>query len=157
MTLTSSQSFVFIFNITIGYHVKKMIDTRKSILQSSQLSTLEDNCDLILNNNGVKFAGVINYLGNLIAGGFKKGVIPIGNENTRKMMYMQLRLDLSMRQDYDELFGPIDYVVSKRGKITKISIPVNKHMIILIIKNGMNYESIIKKTTTVFKSSLGSF
>jgi len=72
-------------------------------------------------------------------------------------MYMQLKLDLSMRQDYDELFGPVDYVVSKRGKITKISMPVNKHMIILIIKNGMNYESIIKKTNTVFKSSLGSF
>ena len=134
-----------------------MTDTKKSILQSSQLSALEDDCDLILNNNGVKFVGVINYLGNLIAGGFKKGMIPMGNENTRKMMYMQLKLDLSMRQDYDELFGPVDYVVSKRGKITKISMPINKHMIILIIKNGMNYESIIKKTNTAFKSSLGNF
>jgi len=134
-----------------------MTDTKKSILQSSQLSALEDDCDLILNNNGVKFVGVINYLGNLIAGGFKKGMIPMGNENTRKMMYMQLKLDLSMRQDYDELFGPVDYVISKRGKITKISMPINKHMIILIIKNGMNYESIIKKTNTAFKSSLGNF
>jgi len=133
--------------------------TRKklTILQSSQLIILETNCNLILEYNGVWFIGVINYLGNLIAGGFKKGITPMGNENTRRMMYMQLKLDLTMRKDYDELFGPVDYVVSKRGKITKISIPVNKHMIVLITNKGINYESIIKKTRNIFKSSLGDF
>ena len=134
-----------------------MTEKKISVLESFQVSRLETDCNLILSHSGVKFVGVINYLGNLIAGGFKKGTTPLGSENTRRMMYMQLRLDLSMRQEYDELFGPVDYVISKRGKITKISMPVNKHMIILIIKNGINYESVIKKTNSIFKSSLGSF
>ena len=134
-----------------------MTEKKISVLESFQVSRLETDCNLILSHSGVKFVGVINYLGNLIAGGFKKGTTPLGDENTRRMMYMQLRLDLSMRQEYDELFGPVDYVISKRGKITKISMPVNKHMIILIIKNGINYESVIKKTNSIFKSSLGSF
>ena len=60
-----------------------------------------------------------------------------------------------MRKDYDELFGPVDYVISKRGKITKISMPIKKHMIVLITAQGINYESIIKKTSNVFKNSLG--
>ena len=128
-----------------------------TILQSSQLNILENNCNLILEYNGVKFVGVVNYLGNLIAGGFKKGITPIGDENTRRMMYMQLKLDLTMRKDYDEFFGPVDYVVSKRGKISKISIPIKKHMIVLITNKGINYESLIKKTSNVFKSSLGDF
>jgi len=128
-----------------------------TILNSSQLDILEFNCNLILEYNGVKFVGVINYLGNLIAGGFKKGITPMGNENMRRMMYMQLKLDLNMREDYDELFGPVDYVVSKREKITKISIPVKKHMIVLITDKGINYKSVIKKTINVFKSSLGGF
>ena len=134
-----------------------MTEKKISVLESFQVSRLETDCNLILSHIVVKFVGVINYLGNLIAGGFKKGTTPMGSENTRRMMYMQLRLDLSMRQEYDELFGPVDYVISKRGKITKISMPVNKHMIILIIKNGINYESVIKKTNSIFKSSLGSF
>ena len=134
-----------------------MTEKKISVLESFQVSRLETDCNLILSHSGVKFVGVINYLGNLIAGGFKKGTTPMGSENTRRMMYMQLRLDLSMRQEYDELFGPVDYVISKRGKITKISMPVNKHMIILIIKNGINYESVIKKANSIFKSSLGSF
>ena len=131
--------------------------TRKelTILQSSQLADLETNCNLILAYYEVKFVGVINYLGNLIAGGFKKGTDPMGDKNTRQMMYMQLRLDLSMRKEYDELFGPVDYVISKRGKITKISIPVGKYMIVLIVNHNDNYESIIKKTITIFESSLG--
>ena len=128
-----------------------------TILQSSQLDNLETDCNLILEYNGVMFVGVINYLGNLIAGGFKKGITPIGDENMRRMMYMQLKLDLTMRKDYDELFGPVDYVISKRGKITKISIPIKKHMIVLITAKGINYESIIKKTGNVFKHSLGDF
>ena len=133
--------------------------TRKelTILQPSQLNNLETDCNLILEYNGVMFVGVINYLGNLIAGGFKKGITPIGDENMRRMMYMQLKLDLTMRKDYDELFGPVDYVISKRGKITKISIPIKKHMIVLITAKGINYESIIKKTGNVFKHSLGDF
>ena len=126
-----------------------------TILQSSQLNILENNCNLILEYDGVKFVGVINYMGNLIAGGFKEGITPIGDENMRRMMYMQLKLDLTMRKDYDEFFGPVDYVVSKRGKITKISIPVKKHMIVLITNKNINYESVIKKTSNIFKSSLG--
>ena len=130
--------------------------TRKelTILQPSQLTILETKCNLILEYDGVWFVGVINYLGNLIAGGFKKGITPMGNETTRRMMYMQLKLDLMMRKDYDELFGPVDYVVSKRGKITKISMPIKKHMIVLITNKGINYESIIKKTRNILKSSL---
>ena len=134
-----------------------MTEKKISILEPSQVIRLETNCDLVLKHSGVKFVGVINYLGNLIAGGFKKGITPMGNENTRRMMYMQLRLDLAMRQEYDELFGSVNYVVSKRGKITKVSIPVKRYMIILIIKKGINYESIIKKTRFIFKSSLGGF
>ena len=81
----------------------------------------------------------------------------MGNENMKRMMYMQLKLDLNMRKDYDKLFGPVDYVVSKRGKVTKISIPAKKDMIMLITDNDINYESIIQKTKTVFESSLGGF
>ena len=134
-----------------------MTKKKLTILQSSQLDVLETNCNLILEDNGVWFVGVINYLGNLIAGGFKKGITPMGDENMRRMMYMQLKLDLTMRKDYDELFGPVDYVLSKRGKISKISIPIKKHMIVLITNKGINYESVIKKTCNVFKSSLGEF
>lgn len=125
--------------------------------QSPQYDILATNCKLILEYNGIKFVGVINYLGNLIMSGFKKGLTTMEKENIRRMIYEQLRLNLDIQKDYDRLFGPIDYVISKRNKITKISILVKKYMIVLITDNDINYESTIKKTSTVFKSVLGDF
>jgi len=84
------------------------------------------------------FVGVINNLGNLIAGGFGDDVEPLGNKDIRKMMYMQLKLDLKMREAYDELYGPVRYVVSKRRDTKKITIPVGNYMILTIAQ--INFE-----------------
>jgi len=123
--------------------------------QSPQFNILATNCKLILEYNDVKFVGVINYHEKIIMSGFKKGLTLMEKENIRRMIYKQLRSNLYMQEDYDEVFGPVDYVVSKRGKITEIRIPVKKHIIVLITDKEKNYESIIKKATTIFKSSLG--
>ncbi|MDH3779482.1 MAG: hypothetical protein OES15_01370, partial [Nitrosopumilus sp.] len=85
---------------------------KMSILSSRKLAKIEKKCNQILKNDNIKFVGVINSLGNLIAGGFKKDTTMIGTENLQKMMYMQLKLDLDMRKDYDELYGPVSYVLS---------------------------------------------
>ena len=85
-----------------------------SLLAASKIAKLEKNCNHILEHDDVKFVGVINKLGNLVVGGFNKKMKPVGTEQTWKMMYMQLKLDIEMRKDYDELFGPVSYVVSKR-------------------------------------------
>jgi len=59
-----------------------------SVLPSRKLAKIEKKCNQILKNDNIKFAGVINSLGNLIAGGFKKDTTMIGTENLQKMMYM---------------------------------------------------------------------
>jgi hypothetical protein len=125
-----------------------------SILSDSKLQEIEKNCKLILENDNIEFIGVINNMGNLIAGGFRKGVVPVGTEEIRKMMYMQLKLDLNMRKDYDSLYGPVNYVVSKRSKSEKITIPIGNYMVLLIANLNFNDDSKIKEIISVFKSSL---
>jgi len=103
-----------------------------SLLPSHKLAKIEKKCNQILKNDNIKFVGVINSLGNLIAGGFKKDTSMIGTENLQKMMYMQLKLDLDMRKDYDELYGPVNYVLSKRRHAEKFTIPIGDYMVLLI-------------------------
>lgn len=125
-----------------------------STLPDSKLQEMEKNCNRILEDGNIEFIGVINNIGNMIAGGFRKGVVPVGTEEMRKMMYMQLKLDLNMRKDYDILYGPVSYVVSKRSKAEKISIPIGNYMILLITNLNFNNDSKIKEITSIFKSSL---
>ena len=124
-----------------------------SVLTASKLAELEKACSLILEDDDVKFVGVINNLGNLIAGGFNRKMKSVGSEQIWKMMYMQLKLDIEMRKDYDELFGPVSYVISKRRDVEKISIPVGSHMILVITK--LNFEiAKIEEIISTFKSML---
>jgi len=127
-----------------------------TLLHSSELKQLEEYCNLILEIDKIKFVGVINSLGNLIAGGFAKDTIPVGTEEVQKMMYIQLKLDLNMREDYDGLFGPVSYVVSKRSNAKKISIPIGTYMILLITEPEFDYEPTVEKITSTFKSVLGN-
>ena len=125
-----------------------------SVLPKSVIEELENNCDKILKDKDVKFFGLINNLGNLVAGKFQDGIKPIGTNNTRKMMYMQLKLDLNMRKDYDDLYGPVQYVLSKRRNAEKISIPIGNYMVLVISKIGFK-DSKINKIISVFEPILG--
>jgi len=127
---------------------------QQAILPKSKLEDLENNCNAILEDRDVKFIGVINKLGNLITGGFRKDLVPIGTEDKRKMMYMQLKLDLNMRNEYDDLYGPVQYVTSKRRDAEKISIPIGNYMVLLITKIDFK-DSKIKKTISSFEPILG--
>ena len=124
-----------------------------SLLPHSKLAKVENTCNSVLENDKVKFVGVINSLGNLIAGDFHPDINPVGSAETRKMMFMQLKLDLDMRKDYDELFGPVDFVISKRKTAEKISIPVGSYMILLITKLNFKRKD-IENIRTEFKKIL---
>ena len=100
---------------------------------------------------------MINSLGNLIAGGFRKGIVQIVTDEVQKMMYMQLKLDLNMRKEYDGLFGSVNYVVSKRKNADKISIPIGTYMILLITETNFDHELTIKKITSTFKPILDNY
>lgn len=128
-----------------------------SILTSSDLEELEKNCTLILENNKIKFVGVINALGNLVAGGFGKGMMPPGFEDLQKTMFMQLKLDLNMRQEYDGLFGPVSYVISRRSTAVKISLPVESYMVLIITEPNFDYDSKIEEIASIFKSCLSNY
>ncbi len=126
---------------------------QQTILTKSKLEVLENCCNGILEQKGVKFIGVINALGNLIAGGFRKEIEPVGTIDKRKMMYMQLKLDLNMRNEYDDLFGPVRYVSSKRRDAEKISIPIGNYMVLLITEINFEDEK-INKIIPVFEPIL---
>jgi len=85
----------------------------------------------ILSFPGIRFVGVINNMGNLVVGDYKKGITPIAEINQYKMC-MEHALELFMKKDLDDSLGPLDYIVSKRKNITIITIPMNNNYLVLI-------------------------
>ena len=47
------------------------------------------------------------------------------------MTYMQMQLDFRMRQELDDVLGPIDYIASRRTKQLVISVPIGDDLVLI--------------------------
>jgi hypothetical protein len=91
----------------------------------------EQKCKRILEEDEVRFAGIINRMGNLVAGGFKEGLAPLEDEEDRRKMYMELILRVSMRADFDHSLGKVKYTASRREKAVMMSFPLDSNVLLV--------------------------
>ena len=117
---------------------------------SKEIQSLEKSCNAILELPKIRFTGVLNKMGNRIAGGFKEGISSYLQDKENQMMYVQLTLEYLMRKDFDERLGSIDYIASRRGKVTMISIPTKDYLILISAQRDVDVEEIIKQVNSAF-------
>lgn len=115
-------------------------------MSAQEVESLEKICQKLLKSSSIRFAGTISRLGRLVAGGFKPGVVPHIEEEKERMMYMQLVLDVSMRKDFDEYLGSINYVLCERENVTMISIPRQNYLVLIFLERNTNYRRVVNKT-----------
>ena len=99
---------------------------------------------------GIRFVGVINSMGNLVAGDYKKGIVPIAEMYQYKIC-MEHALELFMKKDLDDVLGPLDYIVSKRKSMKVITIPVNDYLVLVSAEHTAKVEPIIEEIIQTLK------
>ena len=119
-------------------------------MSSAEIEKLEQSCQKILDLPQVRFVGVINKMGNKIAGGFKKGVTSYLQDKENRIMYVQLMLEYMMRKDFDEGLGSIDYIVSRRSNVTMISIPTKEYLVLISAERDINGQEVIEQVNSAF-------
>ena len=117
----------------------------KSRLDDNKYLHLENKCNEFLRDDEIRFVGVVNNMGNLIAGGLSNRVDWIETDEKRRMLYMQMALEISMRKDFDNTLGEINYVSTNRKNILMITVPMNNHVLLISAKPTANVEEIIAK------------
>ena len=81
-------------------------------------------CNKMCCEQKIRFCGVINSMGRLVAGNFKDGIQPLDNDQQRQMLYMQSKLELSMKSDFNDNLGNVNYVLTYRDNVVIINIPL---------------------------------
>lgn len=120
------------------------------LLSAEDLKKLDNQCKKLSEEDKVRHVGVINELGRLIAGGFRQGVTPILSDDRIRMVYMQMQLDFNMRQELDDVLGPIDYIASRRTKQLIISVPIGENIVLITAEPDADDKKIIKKAEELF-------
>jgi len=120
------------------------------ILNVEEIQRLEKACQKLTEEDKVRHVGVINPLGHLVAGGFKKGTKPLLPDDKIRMVYMQMQLDFNMRQELDEILGPIDYIASRRTNQLIISVPIDENLVLITAEPNADDKIIIKRAEELF-------
>ena len=105
----------------------------------------DQKCTLLLQEDEIRFAGFINSMGRLVAGGFKEGITPLEDEAERQKMYMELALRVSMRKDFDYSLGPVKYTASRRQKAVVISFPINSNVLLISTEPTVDIDKLANK------------
>ncbi len=101
--------------------------------QNTKFQIYDIRCKDLLDEDGIRFAGIIDAVGNLIGGGFKKGLLPLESDPTKLESFMKFVSKILLRKEHDDSLGPINYLVARRDKAVLISFPFPLSRILLLI------------------------
>jgi len=111
-----------------------------------------EKCNLLLEESEIRFAGIVDKDGKLIAGGFKEGLVPYENDETKLQAFFEFVSKASIRKEFDESLGPINYIAARRDKAVLVSFPfpITKILLLISAEPTVNIESLAKKVIQIF-------
>ena len=112
----------------------------------------DEKCKNLLKEPEIRFAGIINKNGELVLGGFKDGLIPYENDETKLQAFFNFVSKASIRKEFDESLGPLNYIAARRDKAVLVSFPFPISQILLLIsaEPSINIETLAKKVVGIF-------
>lgn len=110
------------------------------ILKSDASMDKEALCDKIRRiDPGVRFVGLINDKGRLVAGGMAPGIKSLEDTKKDEMLFMELALRVRMRQEFDSELGPVRFALSYRDKVVVLSFPMKNEILLISAEKDLNF------------------
>ena len=96
-------------------------------------------------DSNVRFAGIINSRGRLIAGGMIPSKKRLGDRKRDEMLYMELALRVKMRSEFDDDLGKVKFSMSFREKLIVMSFPMENDVLMVSLEKKTQFENIFRK------------
>ena len=110
-------------------------------------------CNSILSiDPKIRFAGVINERGRLVAGGMRDNVEPLENEKDDETIFMELALRVKMRKEFDKQLGSVNFALASRERALAISVIINDDILYVVSEPDADYGVLPKKILEIIHS-----
>ena len=90
----------------------------------------------------IRFAGIINSRGRLIAGGMVSSKKALEDEKKDEMLFMELALRVKMRSEFDTELGKVKFSMSLREKLIVMSFPIKNDILMVSMERKTQFEKI---------------
>ena len=89
-------------------------------------------CNKVMDlDSKIRFAGMVNNQGRLIAGGMKEGKKPLEDTRDDEMLFMELVLRTKMRKEFDKQLGAVKFAMSYRERAVVMSFPIDEYVMLV--------------------------
>jgi len=110
-------------------------------------------CDSVLAvDSKIRFAGIINERGRLVAGGMRANVEPLESEKDDEMIFMELALRVKMRKEFDKQLGCVNFAMASRERALAISVPLGEDILYIVSEPDTDYGVLPKKILEIINS-----
>lgn len=113
--------------------------------KSNEYYMFDQKCQNLLKEPEIRFAGLINPMGHLVAGGMKEGMKPLEDDADMRKLYMELILRVSTRQEFDQSLGEVEYSASRRKKAVVMSFPIDNKVLLVSANTDVDIDATAKK------------
>jgi hypothetical protein len=94
-------------------------------------------------NDDIRYAGVIDDAGTLVAGGMRKGIDSITDQTNEELYLAQTALRKSMRQRFDESLGRARFAYVEREKISMLTFYMDGHTLVVTVEPNVDSHTIM--------------
>ncbi|MCH7968046.1 MAG: hypothetical protein IH841_02165 [Thaumarchaeota archaeon] len=102
----------------------------------------EQKCKKILDEHGIRFAGLIDDSGKLIAGGVKQGIDLKLNPTQLESILKEMASRISKRKIHDKELGRVKYSASRREDVVIMSFPIYQNAVAVVTESNVNIDRI---------------
>jgi hypothetical protein len=94
-------------------------------------------------HDDIRYAGVVDDSGLLIAGGMRKGFDSIVDQNNEELYLAQTALRKSMRQRFDNTMGKSRFAHVERENISILTFYMNKNIVLITLEPNVDSHTAI--------------
>lgn len=105
----------------------------------------QKKCNTILKEPEIRFAGFLDSMGNLIAGGFKQGIIPLDDELERRKLHLETVLGEKIQNEFNYDLGSVEYTATRRKKVITFTSEIDNKVLFVSTFPNLNIEKMASK------------
>jgi hypothetical protein len=119
---------------------------------TSENLSYQQKCDLLIKEPEIRFAGFLDFMGNLVVGKFREDVMPLKNEDERKKMFIEAVLRIRTRQDFDDNLGRVEYAAARRTNVVTFTFLVDDKVLFVSADPDVDIDVTARKILKLTKS-----
>ena len=113
--------------------------------------------DKIISEKEIRFAGFINFKGELMESKFRQDIIPFENDEEQQKVFRELAVRISTRKKFDHSMGAVKYSSSRREKLVMMSFPLKNIILLITAEPNVNMDRLAYKIIKILGKDWSEF